>query len=416
MRIRLYPTAAVLVIAASVTSAASGLAARQITSGPAQHFFGYIGHVKNIPWSGDGRYIVALESPFQDRMPGPSDAARVLLMDTASDYAVRVLDETRAWNFQQGTMFYWNPDAPDRELFFNDRDVATNRIFTVRYDIVDGRRVQEYRFEDTPIANAGLAQTGGYFLAINYGRLARLRPVTGYPGAFDWTDGALHPADDGIFRVEIESGAKRLLVSYAQLADALRESRPDVMDKALFINHTLNNRDGSRIYFYARADFESPGRLDVPFTLEADGTGLTRHEQHIGGHPEWAEGHRIIGKRGKEQVIYDTDTKAVVEVIGSPEVFPDPGGDVALSPDGVWLANGSRSGNANSYVFFNRRTGEVRRAGPFPIDHWKSGELRIDAAPCWNRDSDQILFCAIADDATRSRQLFLLDLTGAVTP
>src|SRR6185503_11602568 len=97
--------------------------------------------------------------------------------------------------------------------------------------------------------NGGVAQNGGWFLGINYGRLARLRPVTGYPGAADWTAGRKgHPADDGVFKVNSATKEKRLLVSFKQLADALRDKRADVDDKELFINHTLWSRDDGRIF------------------------------------------------------------------------------------------------------------------------------------------------------------------------
>ena len=42
---------------------------RQLTFGPAHHFYGYIGHVGNSPYSADGRYLIALRTTFQDRMP-----------------------------------------------------------------------------------------------------------------------------------------------------------------------------------------------------------------------------------------------------------------------------------------------------------------------------------------------------------
>ena len=34
----------------------SELSVRQITRGRANHFFGNIGHVQNIPWNASGRY------------------------------------------------------------------------------------------------------------------------------------------------------------------------------------------------------------------------------------------------------------------------------------------------------------------------------------------------------------------------
>lgn len=389
--------------------AAEPLKAVQITHGPQHHFFGYIGHVQNIPWNGTGRYIVALRTNFQDRMPAPNEAADIVLLDTQDNYSVAKIEETRAWNFQQGTMFYWNPDAPDTQVFFNDRDPATNHVFTVLYDIAEKKRIREFRFADTPFANGGVAQRGGFFLGLNYARLAWLRPVTGYPEAFDWTAGVLHPKDDGIFKVDTRTGEKALLVSFYQLAEALRPTRPDVDEKALFINHTLNNRDGDRVYFYVRGDFEVRGkRLDVPFTINTDGTGLTMHEMHIGGHPEWAEGHLVIGSHEGKQVIYDTDTKAIAGTLGDATIFPKPGGDVALSPDGAWLVNGARHGSGNTYVFLRRADETVRRSGGYPIDNWKEGPLRIDPAPAWNRDSNAIVFPALADDANRTRQLFLL--------
>src|SRR5262249_19148239 len=80
----------------------------QITFGPRHHFFGYFGHARTIPWNASGRYIVALRTAFQDRMPAPGEAAEIVLLDARDGYAPRVVDRTRAWNFQQGTMLYWN--------------------------------------------------------------------------------------------------------------------------------------------------------------------------------------------------------------------------------------------------------------------------------------------------------------------
>src|ERR1041384_7526629 len=112
-------------------------------------------------------------------------------------------------------MLYWNPEAPKTQFFFNDRDPATGKVFTVLFDLASGKRLREYRFPESSIGNSGVAQRGGWFAAINYARLARLRPVTGYPQATDWTKGIAHPRDDGVFRVEIATGRKQLLVSFA---------------------------------------------------------------------------------------------------------------------------------------------------------------------------------------------------------
>src|SRR5262245_1827917 len=214
-----------LALSIPAVAAEPRLEIRQLTSGPMHHFFGYIGHVQNIPWNQSGRYIVALRSSVRDHLPRADEPAEIVLLDAERDYAARAVEQTRAWNPQQGTMLYWNPALQEAQLLFNDREEKTGHVFAVLCEVAEGkpaRRIREYRFTDVPIGNSGVAQRGGRFFAINYGRLANLRAVTGYAGAFDATKGKKHPANDGVFAVDIASGEKRLLVSFEQLAALLR--------------------------------------------------------------------------------------------------------------------------------------------------------------------------------------------------
>jgi hypothetical protein len=397
---------ATMVLAVQATATDWHVTVTQLTRGPQHHFFGYIGQARTIPWSVDGRYVLALRTSFQDRMPEPGDAADVTVIDTTEGNRVVPLTQSRGWNPQQGTMFYWDPTSPASRFFFNDRDQASGKVFTVLYDVAARRRVREFRFDDTPVANSGVAQGGGRYLAINYARLARLRRVTGYPGAFDATAGVLHPADDGIHVVNTADGTRRLLVSYRQLADLVRPRRPDVDGKALFINHTLWSRDDSHIYFYVRATFDDPQqRIDIPCTIRPDGTGLTMHE-HLGGHPEWRDGTRMMGVKDGRQVVYDVTTRQVVETIGAPGVFPQPGGDIALSPDSRWFVNGHSMAGHNGYTVLRLADGTWARTPEMSRGPFTSGDLRIDGAPAWNRSSDAFLFPGL-DAADGTRQIFV---------
>lgn len=383
------------------------LAVEQITYGPNHHFFGYIGQSQTIPWNQSGRYIVALRSAFQDHMPGPGEAADVILIDMENDHAIRVVDQSQGWNPQQGTMFYWNPESPETQFFFNDRDPDTQKVFTVLFDIAKGERVREYRYGDTPFGNSGVAQNGGYFLGLNYARMARLRPVTGYLGATDWTEGVAHPQDDGIFKVDVRTGEKALIASFAQLRDALRDDHPGVEDKHLFINHTLWSRADDRIYFYARGKFNRRAeRLNVPFTVHPDGSGLTIQKVFIGGHPEWLEGPELLGHNADDLVVYDADQQRIVRTLGDRSVFPDPGGDNAFSPDKKWIVNGSGPKGGTVYVMYRMDDGAWARTERYDQQGWVSGDLRSDPAPCWNRTSDQVLFPSVSSDGTR--QLFVM--------
>jgi hypothetical protein len=394
----------------------------QVTFGTKHHFFGYIGQCQTIPWNESGRYILGLEIDRIDRMPKPEEAATIILIDTYDNNKIIRVDKTHAWNPQQGTMFYWNPLAAETQFFFNDRDVETGKVFTVIYDIKKKKRVREFRFEDTPIGNGGVAADGSAWLGLNYGRLARLRLVTGYPEALDWSKDEIAPKNDGIFIVDIKTRKKRLLVSYHQLEEKLLELRPDMKHSGLFINHTLWNRDADRVYFFVRSGWgDKPGdKNNVPCSINADGTGLALHETHIGGHPEWAEGNLLIGSvKGEDQnkdrqIFYNVDTRKIVGQLGDSEMFPKPEGDISLSPDGNWFVNGYKESTKNYYAVYRRSDSAFTRSEGIDKGSY-SGDIRIDPAPRWNRTNDAILVPGIAENKTR--QMFVIRvITTGETP
>ena len=384
---------------------------KQITHGPSNHFFGYIGHASTIPWSHDGRYLIAMRTTFQGHMPGPGEAADIILIDTQNDFAVEKVDETLGWNPQQGTMFYWDPAPETSRFFFNDRNPATGKIFTVLFDVPTRTRVKEYRYEDTPFGNSGVAQGGGWFCGLNYARMARLRRVTGYVGTWDWTEGVVHPEDDGIFRVNIGTGEKEIIVSFAQMAEAIAPTLDGEEVSPLFINHTLWNRANDRIYFYARGGWDgNPGiKINQPFTVDPDGGNLTLQPGFVGGHPEWEAGdtHSMIGHHEGKLVIYDTDAQELVGHIGSPDIIKNPSGDTALSPDGNWTVTGyGIDGGYNEWAVYRRSDGAWARTPRHDQHPYVKGDLRSDPAPLWNRDGTQILFPSMVSDG--SRQLHLI--------
>ena len=407
----LVPTCGVfLALVGSLCAEEFSLQVTQLTRGQHHHFFGYIGQSLTTPWNASGRYILSLRTTFHDRMPHPGEAADVVLIDTHNGYRVLPIEKCRAWNFQQGTMFYWNPKQPETQFFFNDRDLETNLVFTVLYDIERNERIREYRFEDASVANGGVSPTGEFFLAINYGRMARLRPVTGYPGAADPTAATPAPDNDGIFRVDIQTGAHKLIVSFRQLRDLLRGRHKKIDEVGFYINHSLSNRSGEYVYFYARARYDGNSMaVNVPCSVRTDGTQLKAH-QFIGGHPEWDQGNVVIGAKDDRQVRYDINQQAIVGQIATPEIIPSPGGDISLSPDANWFVCGYATGgrSQNRYAIVRRSDGAYAHSPAFSRGPYTRGELRIDPAPRWNRDQTAILVPGMTDEGTR--QLHLIEI------
>ena len=109
LRIPLKSYLAVLIFTVvSVTglqAAEPSISVEQITFGPRHHFFGYIGHVQNIPWNASGRYIVALRTGFHDHMPKPHETADVVLIDTHEKNSIIPVDLSRAEELED-TFFF----------------------------------------------------------------------------------------------------------------------------------------------------------------------------------------------------------------------------------------------------------------------------------------------------------------------
>lgn len=89
-----------LPLLASPACAETVVTVTQITREPQHHYFGYIVQSRTIPWSAHGRYVLAPQVGFQDRLPSADEPADVSVLDARDNYAIRVLGRTRVWNLQ----------------------------------------------------------------------------------------------------------------------------------------------------------------------------------------------------------------------------------------------------------------------------------------------------------------------------
>jgi hypothetical protein len=195
------------------------------------------------------------------------------------------------------------------------------------------------------------------------------------------------------------------------MRDALVATHPTIEDKALFLNHTLWNREGDRIFFFLRADFnDRENRINLPMTVKPDGSELTEQKIFIGGHPEWDFGSKMIGAYEGKLVLYDTLTQQIAGTLAENDIVRDPEGDTALSYDGEWIVNGATEGSTMYYTVLRREDGAFLHTEDFSRAGYEDGDLRIDPAPCWNREGDRFVFPALASDGTRQMfEIHVLD-------
>ena len=383
-----------------------------LTTGPGHHFVGYYGI---SPWNASGSRLTCLEADFGDRLVGADDRASICLIDTTSG-ALRRVAETAAWNLQQGAMLHWLPTAPEREVIYNDR--VDGKLVSVVLDVETLRR----RTIDRPVY--AVSPDGRRAVSVNFDRLRRIRPVTGYAGGDAGAPLVNRPADDGLFHVDLASGEARLLVS---VDAACRAAEPPdaVRDQPLWLEHALFSRgDGRRVFLMARAfDPASRKLVSAPMVVDVahdDAQGaapraLLPWALQGASHYDWLDDRRLVLTRSHGPA--PTDWHHLLIDTSSPDATPQvlaPGvltrdGHCTVSPDGRWMVTDSYPDeNRRQHLFvMDLQTGRAARLASLYAPPQYKGDWRCDLHPRWSRDSRRV--CV---DSTHAgiRQVYVVDL------
>ena len=198
-----------------------------------QYFFGYFGV---SPWSPDGnRYL------FHRWLQGRPTID--ICVHHRGESVPRVLGTSRTWNFQQGSMTQWLPQAGGAAaIVFND---CRERRLCCRILTADGHE----RSFDWPIQ--AVHPHGTQALSLNYLRLGRVQPEYGYDVVADNFSAELPVDQDGLWRVDLQSGASGLLVSLQDLEE--HAPRADMGEAEHQVNHAVYSPGGKRIVFMHRS-------------------------------------------------------------------------------------------------------------------------------------------------------------------
>jgi len=372
-----------------------------ITSGPHEHLFASYYGINS--WDSTQRYATVLETDVKYRLPTEDDPAILGLVDLHTK-AFAPLVETRAWNFQQGCMAHWLGTAPDRKIIYND--LVDGRFVAVVMDVV----TREKRIIPFPVS--AVSPDGKRAISINFDRLRITRPDYGYGGGGqDPRADVAFPEDDGLFLVDLESGTAKLLVSIAQV----KQQVPTVPEGGLeYFNHTLFSRDGTKIFWLARA---TPERNTTAFTANSDGTDLQASfpPGWGGSHFDWMDGNRLMITAEFEAKVYGhilfTVGKKDYNRLGNGLLDYD--GHGTFSPDGRWMVTDTYPGGKlreQRLYLMDMRTEAVLPLGRYiePAEfREKGGASRCDLHPRWSPRGDTI---GINSTFTGSRQVYIFQL------
>lgn len=376
--------------------------ARPITQGPKHHFFGYYGI---CPWNSTGQYHLCLQSDFHDRPPAAGDTAVVGLVEMETGKFEGVA-ETRAWNLQQGSMLHWLPTAPDRLITYNARE--DDRFVGIVQDIHSGQK----RILPHPIS--AMTRHGRQALGLNYARLKSLRPVVGYAGLQDPFADQNHPAEDGVYTMDTQTGEARVLVSYEE-ARAFLSSYEEVQARKIWFNHTIINRDDTRVAFVVRYRDETREiRHTVLLSASMDGGDLRIVTDLGASHFDWLTEELIFGwvtmKEGEKYYLINDRTGEYRAV--RPDILTK-NGHCSFTRDGTWLLTDEYpdENSRQALLLWNMVEERLVVLGRFHSPEPFRGEIRCDLHPRWSRDERQVSFDSIHGG---SRQVYVVDAAEAV--
>jgi hypothetical protein len=282
------------------------LSLRSLTSGPS-HFFGF--H-DLTPWNAHTEELVCLRTAApEDHVPTHADEAEVVVVNEA-DGRETVVGRTRAWNWQKGARQRWLPALGRRVIAWN---AANATGFECRIADLDAGTERAL-----PVALYDICDHAGFGLTLNFSRLVKCQPGYGYDhpsvaasssgresapsGASGMdktiesrlTSAATHKVDyatDGITRVDLATGATKLILS---LAEFLRACGLDAALGEHYFTHLQISPDGKRCVFMHRCFLPSGGLVNHFVVAHTDGSGFRVLLDDKMSHFDWSDNDHVL--------------------------------------------------------------------------------------------------------------------------
>ncbi len=388
----------------------------KLTSGPAQHWFGYYDKQQVDP---TGRYVLAARTDTFFRSPTARDTLRIGVIDTRQNNAWRELGTSTAWGWQQGCMLQWIPNSGG-EVIWNDRagDHYVSRIMNVHTG--ESRTL--------PRAIYTLSKGGDFALGTEFNRIQNLRPGYGYAGIEDPYEKVKAPAGIGIYRMDLQTGESELLISIADMA-AVPNLGEDLGEYWNYFNHLLISPNDQRFVFLHRWRKElgersaraSGGFITRMVTADTKDGG-DRYVLDPSGHTShfiW-KGNDILTMWtqpvGKPWGFYEfTDRTEQVSAVGA-VAMPDNGHNTYLAgTNNEWIINDTYpkgSGRLQELYLYHVPTDTNVMLGRFHQPLEFAGEWRCDLHPKSGPNGDYVYFdSTFGDDG---RQVYRIDVRQAI--
>ncbi len=355
----------------------------QITKNGKEHF--YASYYGITSFNRSQQYATVLQTSIKHKLPTENEPATLGLVDMKT-FGFIPLTTTRAWNFQEGCMAHWLDNST---IIFNDFRNGKNVSVIMNIENKKEKKV-------LPFPVSGVAPNGKEAVSLNFSRLRITRTDYGYGGnGQDAQKDVVFPDNDGIFLVNLKTGASKLLVSLAQIKNMVP---PFTKSSIEYFAHTRFNTDGTKIFWLARG---IPEWNTSAFTVNKDGSNLQRcfPDKWGGSHFDWLDEDELMitaNYDGKKYAhILFTIGKQDYKKLGKGALDFDAHG--TFSPNKKWMVTDGypdkNSGEQKIYLM-DMKTEEVKLLGSYvePKEYSDKGQWRCDIHSRWSPKGDMIGF------------------------
>lgn len=340
-----------------------------------------------------GRYSLAMKVGFQNREVQPTDKGEIGYYDLQDGFTWRKIDETTAWNWQQGCRLQWVPGSS--EILWNDRSADGSRYISRLYDFRTGQR----RTLPRPVYD--ISDDGRFALTHDFGRMKH--PGTAYNGIGDPYAGNKTPKKSGIERMDMKTGRVKFLISLEKLAQfAFPQGYQGTTD--LYVFREEWNLSASRFMIYLR-NLDKPIHISG-WSLSRDGRNM-RYFYTDPSHTTWLDDDTVL--EGRFFSLYNDDGSAKVA-----EKLADTGGNnitptVLPKPYDDWILGDSYEiEGVQHLLLFHRPSGLFVPLAKLKAMAAKRGIFRVDLHARCSRNGRMVSI-----DATHEgfgRQLYIVDI------
>src|SRR5574340_367668 len=379
---------------------------RAVTRGPKFHWFGYY---DKFQFDATGRYALGMEVGFEHRQPRADDAIRIGMVDLKNGDEWIDLGESRAWSWQQSCMLQWLPGSAN-EIIWNDRQ--GQRFVAHILDVKTRKR------RTIPSSIANISPDGKWALTTDFARITHTRPGYGYEGVPDPTRNVGAPEDSGIWRVDLKTGRRKLLISLGAM-NRIPYRREAAVEAMHWTYVLLAAPGGKRFSFIHR--WRSKGQRGFStrlFTASPDGSEIFELDPSgQTSHYIWRDPTHILAwsrheSHGNAFYLFEDRTGKVEAV--APDVMKV-NGHCTYLPGGRWILNDTypdKQRLQHPYLY------DSRTSKQYPLGHFYSppeytGEVRCDTHPRCSRDGRSVMIDS--PHGGNGRQMYLIDISEIVS-